>query len=48
MVCVAVENVSKNYLQDYINEFCYRFYGVGDLPHRLLNACITHAQIRLA
>lgn len=44
-------NVSKNYLQEYLNEFCYRFNRrdwEGELPHRLLNACITHAQVRLA
>jgi len=40
-------NVSKNYL----HEFCYRFNRrdwEGELPHRLLNACIIHAQVRLA
>jgi hypothetical protein len=43
--------VSKKYLQEYLHEFCYRFNRrawKGELPHRLLNACLTHAQVRLS
>lgn len=43
--------VSKKYLQEYLHEFCYRFNRrdwEAELPHRLLNACLTHAQIRLS
>ena len=43
--------VSKKYLQEYLSEFCYRFNRRAwedELPHRLLNACLTHAQVRLS
>ena len=42
--------VSSKYLQEYLNEFCYRFNRRAwetELPDRLLNACLTHAQIKL-
>jgi len=42
--------VSSRYLQEYLNEFCYRFNRRGwetELPLRLLNACLTHTQIKL-
>lgn len=40
--------VSQKYLQDYIDEFCYRFnrrFWEDELPFRLLNACLTHVPI---
>jgi len=42
--------VSSRYLQEYLNEFCYRFNRRGweaQLPLRLLNACLTHTQVKL-
>lgn len=42
--------VSSRYLQEYLNEFCYRFNRrewEAQLPLRLLNACLTHTQIKL-
>ncbi len=42
--------VSSRYLQEYLNEFCYRFnrrsWGF-ELPYRLLNDCLTHLPIKL-
>ncbi|MEW5967975.1 MAG: IS1595 family transposase, partial [Pseudomonadota bacterium] len=35
---------------EYLNEFCYRFNRrerEAELPFRLLNACLTHTQIKL-
>ncbi len=43
--------VSSNYLQEYLDEFCYRFnrrFWEPELPLRLLNACLAHVPIRLA
>jgi hypothetical protein len=42
--------VSSRYLQEYLNEFCYRFNRrewEAQLPLRLLNACLTHTQVKL-
>ena len=38
--------VSRQYLQEYVAEFCYRFnrrFWEYELPMRLLNACLAHA-----
>ena len=43
--------VSFEYLQEYLDEFCYRFnrrFWEPELPLRLLNACLAHAPVRLA
>ncbi len=43
--------VSSNYLQEYLDEFCYRFnrrFWEPELPLRLLNACLAHVPIKLA
>ena len=43
--------VSSRYLQEYLDEFCYRFnrrFWEAELPLRLLNACLAHAPIKLA
>jgi transposase-like protein len=42
--------VSSKHLQEYLNEFCYRFNRrawESELPMRLLNACLTHTQVKL-
>ncbi len=39
---------SHQYLQEYLDEFCYRFnrrYWEFELPFRLLNTSVTHAPI---
>jgi transcription elongation factor Elf1/transposase-like protein len=43
--------VSSKYLQEYLDEFCYRFnrrYWESELPMRLLNACLAHVPVKLA
>jgi hypothetical protein len=43
--------VSSVYLQEYIDEFCYRFnrrFWEPQLPLRLLNACLAHVPIKSA
>ena len=43
--------VSSKCLQEYLDEFCYRFnrrFWEPELPLRLLNACLTHVPIRVA
>ena len=40
--------VSHKYLQEYLDEFCYRFnrrFWEPELPFRLLNACLAHAPV---
>ncbi len=40
--------VSSVYLQEYIDEFCYRFnrrFWEPELPLRLLNECLAHAPV---
>ena len=42
--------VSSKYLQGYLDEFCYRFNRrdrEAELPLRLLDACLTHTQVKL-
>lgn len=42
--------VSSRYLQEYLDEFCYRFNRRSwefELPYRLLNACLNHLPIKL-
>lgn len=41
--------VTHTYLQEYLDEFCYRFnrrFWESELPHRLLNACLSHAPVK--
>ena len=43
--------VSSNYLQEYLDEFCYRFnrrFWEPELPLRLLNACLAHGPVKIA
>ena len=43
--------VSSRYLQEHLDEFCYRFnrrFWEPELPLRLLNACLAHVPIKLA
>jgi transposase-like protein len=43
--------VSPKYLQDYLNEFCYRFnrrFWEHELPSRLLRLCVEHAPASFA
>jgi transposase-like protein len=43
--------VSSRYLQEYLDEFCYRFnrrFWEPELPLRLLNACLAHTTIKIA
>ena len=43
--------VSFRYLQEYLNEFSYRFnrrFWEPELPLRLLNACLVHAPVKWA
>ncbi len=43
--------VSSNCLQEYLDEFCYRFnrrFWEPELPLRLLNACLAHVPVRIA
>lgn len=42
--------VSSKHLQEYLNEFCYRFNRRAwepRIPMRLLNACLAHTQVKL-
>ncbi len=41
--------VSSEYLQEYLDEFCYRFnrrFWEPELPLRLLNACLAHVPVK--
>ena len=41
--------VSGKYLQEYLNEYCYRFnrrFWEYELPYRLLNACLAHTPVK--
>jgi transposase-like protein len=43
--------VSAKYLQEYLDEFCYRFnrrFWEPELPLRLLNACLAHVPVKIA
>ena len=43
--------VSSTYLQEYLDEFCYRFnrrFWEPELPLRLLNACLAHVPVKIA
>jgi transposase-like protein len=43
--------VSSQHLQEYLDEFCYRFnrrFWEPELPLRLLNACLAHVPIKNA
>ena len=43
--------VSSRYLQEYLDEFCYRFncrFWEPELPMRLLNACLAHVPSKTA
>jgi len=43
--------VSSKCLQEYLDEFCYRFnrrFWEPELPLRLLNACLAHVPVRVA
>lgn len=43
--------VSSKYLQEYLDEFCYRFnrrFWEPELPLRLLNACLAHVPVKIA
>lgn len=43
--------VSLRHLQEYLNEFSYRFnrrFWEPELPLRLLNACLAHAPVKMA
>jgi len=42
--------VSSHYLQEYLDEFCYRFnrrFWEPELPLRLLNACLAHGPVKI-
>ena len=42
--------VSSYYLQEYLDEFCYRFnrrFWKPKLPLRLLNACLAHGPVKI-
>ena len=43
--------VSSEHLQEYLDEFCYRFnrrFWEPELPLRLLNACLAHVPVKMA
>lgn len=43
--------VSSRHLQEYLDEFCYRFnrrFWEPELPLRLLNACLAHVPVKIA
>ena len=43
--------ISKNYMQEYLNEFCYRFnrrFWESEIPNRIMRLCVNHAPINIA
>ena len=45
---VTYHGVTHKYLQEYLDEFCYRFnrrFWKAELPFRLLNACMAHGPV---
>lgn len=41
--------ISQDYLQEYLNEFCYRFnrrFWEAEIPNRLMRLCVQHTPIR--
>jgi hypothetical protein len=44
-------SISSHYLQEYLDEFCYRFnrsFWEPELPLRLLNACLARGPVKIA
>ena len=42
--------INKNYMQEYLNEFCYRFnrrFWEAEIPNRIMRLCINHAPVNI-